>query len=256
MARRRRSTRTDEFFGKIILIVIFFPFVVFYLCIKFIVKSIRNFRDKRILPRSASPNYVIDDCHLSEDTLQSTQESSDQIGNPEPRIITNEDMAQFPNMPFHFRDPIKTYGKGAIDPWYMDLDWENEDNALDQIGQLNALVQLAYKLSPEIPLGLCIQENKIAKTSIICTPYTKTGKISKYPCSLFFSVDDIPGNQTSGRIYYAQDGSMGKARIALWRDHVLYSLSYKTVGVSFVLDKVETNFGVPEGEPKRIIYKL
>lgn len=256
MARRRHSKKTNELWGKIILFVLFFPFAILYFCIKITVKAIRGVRDNRNISRSDSPRYEVSNCHFSEASSLCVQEISDHAEDQEPRIVTNEDMAQFTNMPFHFRDPIKTYGPGSIDPWYMELGWENEANALDQIAQLNAIVQQSYRLSTEIPLGLCIPENRISRTGIICTPYTKTGKISKYPCYLYFIVDDTPGNQTSGRIYYAQDGSMGKARIALWKDHVIYSLSYKTVGVSFVLDKVETNFGVPEGEPNRTIYKL
>ena len=90
---------------------------------------------------------------------------------------------------------------------------------------------------------------------MICTPFTETGKKAKFPCSLFFSTDDIPGNTTTGRIYYAQDGTMGKAKVSLWNNHVLYALSYKTVGRSFVLGEAKTNAGLALGDPLKVIYK-
>ena len=170
--------------------------------------------------------------------------------------VSLEDMAPFNGKPFAFDSPIKNVGP-CFDPWRMDLSQENQFVAMDQVASINSIVQQAYQCSESIPIELCIPEARIdyKNSSIICNPRTKTGKPAKYPFSLLAQTPSDVGNDTSVRIDYFQDGTMGKAKVVIWNNHVMYALSYKTVGRSFVLSEVKTNKGLDRGEIPCVIYK-
>lgn len=189
--------------------------------------------------------------------LGDVPEEPESTADEEEQVFSSEDMVPYIGKPFLFCGEYINAGPGCFDPWRMTLAGDDIYRAMDQIGQLNEIVQRAYLCSDNIPLSLSIPEDRIdySASHIVCTPRTKTGKESKFPFSLFFMTDRSPGNETTGRIDYFPDGTFGKAKVSIWRDHVLYSLSYKTVGRSFVLGEVKTNAGLQTGELPCVIYK-
>lgn len=188
---------------------------------------------------------------------EATAATAPQKEEGEPREISAADMEQYYGTPFFYDMPITYHGPGAFDPWRMELSQSNIFVAEDQIAQLNAIVQRAFLCSEAIPLDLSIPEDRInySMSFIICSPYTKTGKKSKYPFSLVFQTGGKVENITTGRIDYFQDGTVGKAKTTIWKNGLMYSLQYKTVGRSFVLQEVKTNKGQERGALPITIYK-
>lgn len=89
-----------------------------------------------------------------------------------------------------------------------------------------------------------------------CTPYTPTGKLSKFPLILHYATKNHMKatfqQDYFGEIYYLQDGNIGKARLIYWIEHSMYLFSMGLKGKTLVVQKIEKS---TEGN-KEIIYKL
>lgn len=89
------------------------------------------------------------------------------------------------------------------------------------------------------------KEDDISKcTHIIYTPYTKTGKKSKYPICCHFYIDDkVKSNDDFernlfGKIYILQNNTIGKAKINIWRDYNLLTIDIKKDKNSLIISKI------------------
>lgn len=174
------------------------------------------------------------------------------------KTVTLEDMRRFTGSPFSFDSTIYSIGENYFDPWRMDISLQNQFAVDNQIEYLNEIIRRAYLHSDKIPLDLCLPTSKInyQQSKIICNPYTKTGKPSKYPFSLVVLFDQKTGDEKNIRIDYFPDETTGKAKIVYWENRILYVFKYKTIGREFILGEVKTNKFVNVGELPTLIYKL
>ena len=67
-------------------------------------------------------------------------------------------------------------------------------------------------------------------------PLTKTGKNAKYPVEVFFNSYGKNDNGSHGTVSYLRDGSMGKAVIHYWRNHVYYGAYFKIIDGAIALN--------------------
>ena len=88
-----------------------------------------------------------------------------------------------------------------------------------------------------------------------CNPYTKTGKKSKFPLILHYATPAYhefnPPTNFFGNIYYMQDGSIGKAHLIYWINHIMYSFALGLTGKTLEVKKIEKSI---DGN-RSIIYK-
>lgn len=67
-------------------------------------------------------------------------------------------------------------------------------------------------------------------------PLTKTGKNAKYPVEVCFNSYGKNHNGSHGTVSYLRDGSMGKAVIHYWRNHVYYGAYFKIIDGAIALN--------------------
>ena len=67
-------------------------------------------------------------------------------------------------------------------------------------------------------------------------PLTKTGKNAKYPVEVFFNSYGKNDNGSHGTVSYLRDGSIGKAVIHYWRNHVYYGAYFKIIDGAIALN--------------------
>ena len=88
-----------------------------------------------------------------------------------------------------------------------------------------------------------------------CNPYTKTGKLSKFPLILHYATDSFNDVDASknyfGEIYYLQDGSSGKCRLIYWNRRTMYLIDLGLIGKTLSTKKIEKTYN---GD-KTVIYK-
>lgn len=88
-----------------------------------------------------------------------------------------------------------------------------------------------------------------------CEPYTKTGKVSKYPLILHYATQNLsefqPAKNYFGRIYYMRDGSVGKCTLVFWRDSICHTIELFREGITLKIKKIQkSQHGISE-----ILYK-
>ena len=78
-----------------------------------------------------------------------------------------------------------------------------------------------------------------------CEPYTKTGKLSKYPLILHYATKNKnefqPSKNYFGCIYYMKDGSIGKCLLIFWNYSKCHTIELFRNGATLDLKKVEEN---------------
>lgn len=186
----------------------------------------------------------------------------------EHRLVANlqqKDMAQFPLIPYHFKSPIqKEFAPNHHPQAYIDLDEENQEVANQSLQYMNSFLQDSYKLSKKIPKNIYIPLDQIIfnqygesseYSRLICTPYTPKGKISKYPISLFFcTCMDCDRDTTHGKLFYTEDGRIGKANVYCWRKRTGYFYEFKTIDKQFLLYQIKcSSITNSQGRPQ-VIY--
>ncbi len=155
----------------------------------------------------------------------------------------------------------------------MLLNTNNQFQALQDICSMNTLMQAAKEYA-EITddLFICTEEikfdfNIVDKgkpyqrteyyTYIECTPFTPKMKDAKYPYCLHFATENLnkyqPDENYFGRIYYMQDGNIGKSEIVYWIKHKMYVFYFGMIGSTLTIKKVETN--TSDGN-RKILYKM
>lgn len=165
--------------------------------------------------------------------------------------ITSQDMMQFDAMPFHLDCEVKKYTLPEARPYaYIDLDQRNIAVAEAELNKIGVFLLSAHLLTKKVPAGIGIPVKELIYkrtaigeyTKLICTPYTPTGKISKYPLTLTFNTD-LRGsmNTTHGEMLYGQNGTVQKAKVCCWRDSKGYIFHFKTEDGNLVLFKIEAS---------------
>lgn len=78
-----------------------------------------------------------------------------------------------------------------------------------------------------------VPENRV---TLSLHPLTKTGKNAKYPVEVCFSSYGKNDNGSHGTVSYLRDGSMGKAVVHYWRNHVYYGAYFKIIDGAIALN--------------------
>lgn len=149
--------------------------------------------------------------------------------------ITNADMQQFVNIPYRLTGKITVHSRNA----YMDFDELDYDILNKTIESINSIIEQGSNFHSNLPKELVLRNLK--NPTIKCTPYTNTGKLSKYPLSICTSSSSYDEENeyyksyhyfpdTCGcELFYMQSGVIGKADIFFKRNtkRYYYYLVYK-----------------------------
>ncbi len=172
------------------------------------------------------------------------------------RRVSLQDMQQFTSVPFAWNSGIKMIIAPSTKPFaYMDIVGSNVFTACLELDKMNQLLHEAPRLCTFVPLDIKIPiddiiwdpKDKRGASKIICTPYTFTGRIAKYPVSLSFKTNlaVIDSDSTHGELFFGQSGDVEKARICCWRylnGHLKgYFFHFRTVNGQLIISKIETS---------------
>lgn len=162
--------------------------------------------------------------------------------------ITKKDMYELQFSPFLWNtEIIKIIREGMHPLAYMNIVGENIDRVFLEIDKINFVIKEDLKKYPQLPHTIKIDTKKLVFSSstheytrIICTPKTYTGKLSKYPYTLYFATDlSHTDDMTFGELTYNKDGKVEKARINFWKSGKHIFLTYKTIDAKLVLASIE-----------------
>lgn len=187
--------------------------------------------------------------------------------------VTTEDMLQFPSIPYQLNCPIQKQLEENTHPFaWMDLNAFNVEIAKRDLQLLNNQIIQARSYIPLLTSDYNINVSKIAfskyspsygYTRLMCSPHTFTGKVSKYPLSLFFMTrGDIRTYSANGELFYTADGAFGKASVNIWKAPSDYSrpgtgwiFTFKMVEKSFVIVEAKTTLRPNEYGQATTVYK-
>ena len=173
--------------------------------------------------------------------------------------FTIKDMAQFSNIPFGWRwvDELK-HTNGVA--WFM-LNMNNRQIAQSYIEQLSEMILDAHEyvegisnLKIDLPqidydYPVPLRKDSMPNTRVECYPYTKSGKISKYPVILKFSTSEMEHpaygepfqmHPISGEIKILKDGHIGSAKVGFaYPYNALFT--FGLYGLSLVIKRIDRN---------------
>jgi len=164
---------------------------------------------------------------------------------PQAQTQTVGDMLQFGGMPYSFQNvPVIN---GQIDRGIL-LVGPNRDQTRSDILAMNPLLEEAYNLVPILPRLHISQIRWVPEDAAIgdysrlfCNPYTKTGKISKFPLRLLFETQRrLQGDGVDGELFYTSDGAVGRAKLLTRRANKSYTLVFSLNKGEFSLDYAST----------------
>lgn len=192
--------------------------------------------------------------------------------------ISQKDMEQFLLLPFSFVG-CKFIGK-SDDPQvaYVDLGQKNQVAAWGEIEKINLFIEQSRDYSALIPKDILIPNEKIVYqkysedygySKLMCTPYTLKGNKAKYPLKFIFTTEQkestyiqkrnkvivIPADSTHGEIVYAQDGQPAKAKVNFWRDGIGFFYEFKTIGRTFLINRIKSTAKKDKNDMPSIIYE-
>ncbi len=144
----------------------------------------------------------------------------------------------------------------GISPMYWDA-------IADDILQVNILLDEASQKCDSIPITRIKKENIIFKpnrqfdddfTHFIYSPFTKTGKLSKYPYYIKFTLDGGFSGEKSlfGNIYFTKDNQIGKAWIVSWLNHKCYTINCAIKDKRLQVTRIDLT--TPDNSPKTCLY--
>lgn len=170
------------------------------------------------------------------------------------KSITKTDMEQFDFSKFVIETPIYD-NKMCI----MNISEQNQEAVIQELQSLEKYINEAICIA-DLPDTLHLPCNTLKfdtntidikdSTSVTqyytffeCCPYTKTGKLSKFPLILHYATKNItefdPGENYFGNIYYLQDGSIGKAKMVFWLKNMMYKIELGLKGRTLIIKKIE-----------------
>lgn len=187
--------------------------------------------------------------------------------------VTKEDMLQFTGMPYRFDFPIKKHIEHGSHPSaYMELSPFNQEVAKSDLSRLNEIIRNMAGVLPSLTSKFFLQIDKVmfseydssyGYSTLICTPHTFTGKISKFPLTLSFMTRmDVRTYSATGQLLYNESGILEKATVNVWRAPSDYShpgagwgFSFGTFESKFILGTAETTLVPDEYGRPTIIYR-
>lgn len=171
-----------------------------------------------------------------------------------------QDMYQFSEIPFEWQwveNLMHTKGKA----WFM-LNMNNQHVAFQYINAIDEMIGVlrneiksfsGYEMfMEEIDFMYPFQAEKDStpNTYVECCPYTKTGKISKYPVILHFASSELIKNENysyqihpyMGEIKIMADGNIGSATVLFAKNHTKFSIGLN--GLKLVIKRVDCDLGI------------
>lgn len=160
--------------------------------------------------------------------------------------INNSDMLQFDKIKYDLS------GDMYIDNSNIFIDFCDSDyNILNpDIIILNKLLANAIEKYNILPNDLCIKEFSRPQKS--CRPYTPNRHLSKYPLIIHISSKSQELNtfeyyrehnsfpdRFGGKLYYLQNGDLGKAQLSFGRDTISYKFDFAIKEHNFIIIKIE-----------------
>ena len=129
----------------------------------------------------------------------------------------------------------------------------------DSLDTINSLLDDITSLAKEFPktqlskgdLNFIRNQDVRDYTFVMYNPYTKTGKVSKYPYSVHFQTNESFNSGTCffGRVYHLIDGSIGKVEFVRWYRHILYTANCGIKDDTLRVIKIEKSI---DGEKKTL----
>lgn len=179
--------------------------------------------------------------------------------------VTLQDMEQFSLLPFVWNSDIQKVIGPSIQPYaYIDIVGSNIYAACLELEEMNKLLLEANRCTPLVPRITDIPVDDIVftpskKTSyskIICSPYSFSGRVSKYPASLFFTTSHmVDEDSTHGELFYGRSGKVEKAEVICWRKKNGFFFYFKTIDGKLALDKIVSTIIINDRGLPGTIYK-
>ena len=164
------------------------------------------------------------------------------------KITTDDHMQLLTGFPFIWDKKLKkNLAQHSHAFSYMNISANNIDAVKNELKHINEQISIDLKKHNYLPQlqipisSLVFEESKTqGYTRFICWPITITGKVSKYPLTLFFTTALAAGsNSTHGELIYGQDGTIKKAKIYFWRNGKGFFLYYQPSENGIVLSKID-----------------
>lgn len=186
-------------------------------------------------------------------TKYETRKAEEEIRKKQCDSFTIEDMYQFTGIPFGWSWVVELSHTDGV-AWFM-LNMNNQQIALHYISQLNQIIVDSHEYIEQVAgisidlynidfgLPVPMYRNSMTSTRVECYPYTKTGKVSKYPVKLIFR--NKPGGTEAvyGEIKILEDGNIGSAMVQFsYNSGGVVSFTFGLYGLSLVLKKVDMNY--------------
>lgn len=167
--------------------------------------------------------------------------------------FTIDDMYQFTGIPFGWNWVVELNHTDGV-AWFM-LNINNQQVALHYISQLNEIIIDSHEYVDQVSgvaIDLCnidfglpipMRRNSMASTRVECYPYTKTGKVSKYPVKLVFRNKPGSNEAVYGEVMILEDGNIGSAKVQFsYKAGGVVVFTFGLYGLSLVLKKVDMNY--------------
>lgn len=166
-----------------------------------------------------------------------------------------KDMYRFSNIPFEWNWVIELNHTNGI-AWFM-LNKNNQFIALCYIDKIKKIILDAHSYIDGIDkCDICTEEidfdypvpiykDSLPNTYVECTPYTITGKVSKYPVILHFASSELVTldngyrysfHPYAGEIKIMQDGNIGMADVRFGYT----KFSIRLVGINLIIKRVDS----------------
>ncbi len=212
-----------------------------------------------------SDNLQVNEVETTYPVYQHTKEQEERYAeykrkeekrNAQIETFVKEDMLQFQDIPFLWNKDLWHSNNKA----WMQLSWKDAESALDYIDQVSRIVSDTCKaidfFMPQIRMDeidfdypVPFFQNSLPNTYLECTPYTPTGKISKYPAVLHFAssrIERVGNHKYQSRPYMGVikimvDGQIGSASVLFADHHTEFSLSL--FGLSLVVKRIDSDMG-------------
>ena len=217
-----------------------------------LLQTINNFQKKinqkeNENKKNENKKNVANDLSLEEDNTVKERVEAD---------ISISDMYQFVQIPFEWKWVMQLQGNPG-NRWFM-LNMNNQFVALHYIQDVINLIEEKQDEILEISgFDFCTEDIDFGYpkpmymgcrpcTFILCTPYTKKGKVSKYPVTLHFETSEYLKNEYNlppaqihpvlGEIHVLKDGNIGSGFVSfITRD---IKIEFGLYGISLIIKKV------------------
>ena len=125
-------------------------------------------------------------------------------------------------------------------------DHNSKFEILSDISSMNEYLNQARKLgNVKKKYEICVDEISFDGPNasfIEVTPYTNSGKNSKFPITVKYYTNNYdafePEDNYFGELSYFEDGTIGKARLINWIGKTMLEVDLKTVGRELVISKI------------------